>query len=70
MPIATSIKNVENPVTPISRSWRIGCAGRRSRSVFRRVKKCESITTNEIPAPTAVARPAPNIPMSSVNTQK
>lgn len=25
--------------------------------MFRRVKKCESITTNEIPAPTAVARP-------------
>lgn len=40
------------------------------RSVQRREKKWDSITVKVMPEPMAVASPAPNTPMSQVNTKK
>ena len=43
---------------------------RTGRSVQRREKKWDSITVKVMPEPMAVASPAPNTPMSQVNTKK
>lgn len=70
IPIATSIKNVEKPVTQISLSLPKSFSGFTRRRVFFFVKKWESITIKVIPDPMAVASPAPNAPISHVKTKK
>ena len=70
IPIATSMKKVEKPVTDISRSFVKSPSVRTSRSVFLRLAKCVSMTAKDIPEPIAVASPAPYIPISQVNTKK
>ena len=68
--MAMSIKNVENPVTEISRTLCKMPVGRTSRNVFFFVRKCDAITRIEITVPMAVASPAPKAPISQVNTKK
>lgn len=63
------MKNVEKPVTRICWVWSSIRFGRTSRSVQRREKKCVSITQKEMPAPIAVAKPAPKMPISQANTK-
>ena len=70
MPIATSMKKVENPVTEISFSILNRPVGFTKCSVFRFVKKCDSITINVMAEPMAVASPAPYAPISHVKTKK
>ena len=70
IPIATSIKNVENPVTVISCSLQSSLSGLVRRSVFFLEKKWDSITKKVRADPIAVASPAPKAPMSQVNTKK
>ena len=50
--------------------WSSTRFGRTRRSVHLREKKCVSMTKNVIAAPIAVARPAPKMPISQVNTKK
>ncbi len=69
IPIATSIKKVENPVIKMRPSFEKSFFGRTNLSEFFFVKKCEIITTNEIAEPIAVASPAPNIPKFSGKTK-
>ena len=69
MPMATSTKKLEKPVTAISPSFlKSFCTGTRC-SVHFLEKKCEHMTASEITAPVAVESPAPNTPRSSTNTQ-
>ena len=70
MPMAMSRKNVEKPVVRICRSLVPAFRKRTGRSVQRREKKWDSITVKVMPEPMAVASPAPNTPMSQVNTKK
>ena len=67
--MATSTKKLEKPVTEISPSFlKRFCTGT-SRSVHFLLKKCVHMTSMDTTAPIAVARPAPNTPRSSANTQ-
>ena len=70
IPMATSMKKVENPVTQILLSLSPSRAGRTSRRVFSFVKKWASSTTKVMADPTAVANPAPYAPISQTNTKK
>ena len=68
--MATSIKKVEKPVTMILRHFPQNRLGLTSLIVFFFVKKCEIIPAKVMPAPAAVASPAPMIPMPNTNTNK
>ena len=57
--MATSIKNVENPVTVISFNFLRSPSGFTSRRVFFFIKKWDSIARKLIADPMAVASPAP-----------
>ena len=69
IPMATSDRKVENPLTSTWRSLVQGWLGRTSRRVFRLEKKWVSMTTKVMAAPMAVAKPAPRIPMSMGKTK-
>ena len=68
-PMAMSMKKVEKPAVTICRSLPASLAGRTRRSVFFFEKKCPSMTAKLMAAPKAVARPAPQAPVSSRNTK-
>ena len=59
IPMATSMKKVEKPVTVISLNFLGSCAGFTSFSVFFFMKKCVIMTMKVMAEPIAVARPAP-----------
>ena len=65
-----AMKNVENPVAVISLNFLKSPSGFTRRSVFFFVKKWDIIARKLIVDPIAVASPAPNAPMSHVNTKK
>ena len=69
-PIATSIINDEKPLTVILPKRRNISFENCRRRVLLFLKKWVSITSVDMPAPIAVAIPAPRMPISSVNTQK
>ena len=69
MPIAISIKNVENPVTQIFLNLRKICVGFTRYNVFDFDKKCNNMMKHEITDPIAVANPAPKIPISKRKTK-
>ena len=70
IPMATSIKKVEKPVVPMTRSFAGSWVGFSRWSVFFFWKKCVSIMRSEKTEPMAAVMPAPMMPMSNVNTKK
>lgn len=70
IPIATSTKKEEKPVTVISRGFRPSPSGRAERGVFFRLKKWVRVTAKDTAEPMAVAGPEPKMPMPQVNTKK
>ncbi len=70
IPIATSMKNVEKPVTLIVFNIENNFAGFTSLSVFFLLPKWVSIIINEKTEPIAVASPAPIIPIFKIKTKK
>lgn len=69
MPIATSIKKDEKPITLILDSLRKKDVVLTRRSVLVRLKKCVSITQKDTTESKAVARLAPYNPMLQGNTK-
>ena len=69
IPIATSIKKVEKPVTLMDFSMENSFVGLSSRRVFLLPKKCVSIMSRENTEPITVARPAPITPISNAKTK-
>ena len=70
IPMATSMKKVENPVTRISFNLPKRRSGLTRRSVFFFMKKWDSMARKLMVDPMAVASPAPYAPMSHTNTKK